>query len=124
MCEAANVRRKPVCDPHAGPRRGARLRQARAARPIRSSTRSETRTHARHVTASPGLSALEQGGMTNFGRKCTLDYYSTLRPGEAHSCRCWRAAKASHSNSRDRAISIAKFSKAIAKGEHVAQNSR
>src|SRR6516165_8418708 len=44
------------------------VQTTRAARPIRSSTRSETRTHARHVTASPGLSPLEQGGMTNFGR--------------------------------------------------------
>src|SRR5215469_1517200 len=63
MCGAVNIRRKPVRDPHAGPRRGPRLRQARAAWPIRNSTGSATRTHACHVAASPGLSALEQDGM-------------------------------------------------------------
>jgi hypothetical protein len=56
---AAWVCRTPLCDPYAGPRRGARLRQARADWPIRSSPRSQTRTHARHVATSPRLATIE-----------------------------------------------------------------
>jgi len=67
MREAAWVRRKPLRDPRAGPRRGARLRQARAAQPIRSSSRSQTRAHARHVATSPGPAAIERVELIHFG---------------------------------------------------------
>jgi hypothetical protein len=61
------LHRKPLRDPYAGPRRRTQLRQARAARPIRSSSRSQTRAHAHHVAAFAGPTTVERVDLIRFG---------------------------------------------------------
>ena len=57
-----------AADPRAGVRRGARPRQAGAARPLRGASRPETRTDARHAAASQGPAAGDGQRADPFGK--------------------------------------------------------